>query len=106
MRIEDMPSTTVLVNFFMAPSTAKVEMSVDGGDWETMKHVEMVDPYALALFSGPYSTGPSWMGTKGKSLHIWQGTLPEKMKPGLHQVKVKTRLLDGRECIQSRSYNK
>ncbi|NLD61734.1 hypothetical protein GX645_04715 [Candidatus Sumerlaeota bacterium] len=106
MRIEDMASTTVLVNFFMAPSTAKVEMSVDGGDWETMKHVEMVDPYALALFSGPYSTGPSWMGTKGKSLHIWQGTLPEKMKPGLHQVKVKTRLLDGRECIQSRSYNK
>ncbi len=103
MHLPELRTTTVLVNFFMAPMDAKVELAFDKGPWETMERVDIEDPQAAALFNGPYSNAPSWMGPT-KSLHIWKGAIPDNIKKGLHQVKTRTTLLDGRDCVRSKTF--
>lgn len=104
MRVVDMPSTTVLANVFMAPWDAKVEMSLNNGQWTPMEKVNnMGDPYAASLFNGPYSKAPSWMGPSNFCRHLWRGDVG-KLKSGLHNIRVRSTQADGKPLLQMRTF--
>ncbi|MDD4278102.1 hypothetical protein GX645_04710 [Candidatus Sumerlaeota bacterium] len=105
MRVSELGTTMVLANFFMAPEDGKVEMALDKEEWVPMEKAEnVIDPYIISLYHEPYSNGPGWRMPL-PCPHMWKAEIPEKLK-GLHQVRVRATMPDGRKCIQARSFKK
>lgn len=99
-----MTSQSVLADFFFAPSAAKVELSVDGGEWKPMERVVMKDPWVRSIYDTPYARRVSWMDVS-LSRHIWRGDTG-LLKEGLHSVKVRAPMLDGTVVEQGRTFVK
>lgn len=95
-------ANTVLANIFIAPYDAKAEMSLDGGDWKPMERINMRDPWARSIYTGPYSRQQSWANTD-RCDHMWRGTTG-KLASGLHTVRVRAPMLDGTTVVQGRTF--
>jgi hypothetical protein len=99
----ELNTTNVLVNIFAGSGRSKVEMRVGKkGEWIPMQQVATIDPECLRMHKlNPVldteidgQTLEDVLGYKmdypSVSTHIWQGRLPEKLRPGTYAVTVRT----------------
>lgn len=103
----ELADAEVVVNVFAGSARSVVEMRVDGGPWEAMRHDQRPDPYFEAMKRLEESETPP-PGRKlpgaGRSTHIWVGGLPETLGPGLHIVEVRTMDMFGQYAESSRAF--
>jgi 3',5'-cyclic AMP phosphodiesterase CpdA len=102
MRDSAIPAKTVLANIFFAPAAAKVEMSLDAGEWQPMERVVMKDPWAESVYDTPYAKRASWMDVT-LSEHIWRAPAGS-LDPGLHKVQIRASMLDGTTLEQGKTF--
>lgn len=80
----------VEVNIFDGGSRHTVEMSVDGGAFTPMTHMEpSLDDYIVSLYE-QYAGTPDSPGTPEPSSHLWTAPLPGGLVPGTHEVTVRS----------------
>ena len=88
------PAFGVYANVYMALPDAVVEYRVGGGAWKPMQRVARADPRLLAenvrddLAEGlrGFDRSPE----AAASTHLWRGTLPTDLAPGVHRIEVRT----------------
>ncbi len=96
-------TTAVLVNIFNGTERSIVEMQIDQtGDWMPLSQTTTTDPanekmYELNKYlemkveDQKLDEVFGWqMDKPQKSKHFWTGTLPKTLKPGTHQLAIKT----------------
>ncbi len=83
------PGTKLVINIFDGGDQHQVELSLDGGPWQTLPHVLRTDPYYERLFQKYVGTDDQ-PATAVVSSHIWEFGLPTDLKPGLHHVKLRS----------------
>ena len=101
-RIEQTP---VDVNVFNGSEFSKVEMSIDGKHWITLKHTRDIDKFFQAtvdierqLKDIPWTPLP---GPRGSD-HLWRGTLPVTTPQGVYLISVKVTDRHGRTLRDQR----
>lgn len=92
----------ILVNAFFTYETAKLEMSIDDGEWKTMEKENMQDPFALSSFNGPYASTSAWVPV-ATCQHMWKGNTG-KLETGYHDVKIRIPQVDGRVIEQGKVF--
>jgi hypothetical protein len=81
-------STRLVVNVFDGGPRSKVEVSIAGSPWQTLRKVERLDPFVVEVYERHRASKKSWVEA-GKSSHIWQAKLPATLEPGTHRVAVR-----------------
>ena len=91
---EKVAGTEVAVNVYNGSSKSTVEMRVDGNtDWIKMERREAIDPgyqemhQREARFSPPVNPA---LPKPRPSAHVWFGSLPAGIAPGMHVLNVRT----------------
>ena len=92
----------IAVNVYNGSEKSTVEMSIDNGDWVSLKKSMAVDPYYAALAKRDEALQPKPAKPKN-SHHLWMGKLPARMTPGAHLIRVKTTDMHGRTYHAHRS---
>ncbi|MCL4202679.1 MAG: calcineurin-like phosphoesterase C-terminal domain-containing protein [Pirellulaceae bacterium] len=99
--------TEVLVNVFNGSQRSTVEMSVDDGQWITMKQAAVEDPAYRRLYDIDQQLADNpWidLSKPHPSTHIWAANLPDGLGTGLHLIKVRTVDMHGREFTAKRIF--
>lgn len=91
---QSIPKGTVLVNLFAGCAETQVQMRIDDGPWQTLQHTPTVAPNVSRLIHWNSTAGyPTAFSTRiplrrTRSPHIWQGTLPADLSPGVHTLTI------------------
>lgn len=85
----------IFVNVFAGSERSVVEMRIDDkGEWIPLTHVIQPDPYYAEVKKREKERailqGFREMPSEGESYHLWQGFLPDNLKPGTHLIRVRT----------------
>ncbi len=96
-------------NFFMGTANDKVKFRIDGGKWNDMKHVEIVDlayqyevlkfDNAIEFMDGRRPSNPV------KSSHIWEIKFPNNLSQGVHNIEVEATDMFGKTHKQNTTIN-
>ncbi|MGY5851154.1 calcineurin-like phosphoesterase C-terminal domain-containing protein [Salegentibacter sp. F14] len=96
------------VNFFIGSQYDKVMYRVDDGEWKPMSYLVDYDPsfvkdifewdLADELLQGRRSSNPI------ESTHLWRGSIPTNLAPGVHIIEVKAEDMFGKTFQQTRKY--
>lgn len=87
--------TSVFANVFNGSSRSKVDIRIDGQDWQAMTHTIRNDP----TFEQVYETekllakeGKPWrdMPSPRVSSHVWESKLPDGLSIGSHLIEVRS----------------
>lgn len=98
--------TEILVNVFAGSERSKVEMRVGKGSaWVPLKNVRRADPAFARLkeleAGTPPPPGRRLPGARNTP-HLWQGALPDGLRPGAHEIEVRTTDMFGKTYTASR----
>lgn len=106
--IDELDTTSLLVNVFNGSEKSLVEMQIDNSDiWKPLSQKETRDPANMLLYQqGPYLDAIidekpldevfGWkMDRPSKSNHFWATDLPIDLKHGTHTVTIKTTDMSG-----------
>ncbi|HSN55268.1 MAG TPA: calcineurin-like phosphoesterase C-terminal domain-containing protein, partial [Candidatus Sulfomarinibacteraceae bacterium] len=88
IELEQLYSTSVLVNLFDGGPRSTVELSVDDGPPVVMERVVRTDPFVEELFQRSQATLKSWVRAV-PSTHLWSAPLPTDLAPGPHRLSVR-----------------
>lgn len=97
--------TEVLVNVFTGNERSKVEMSFDGGAWQTLAMKAVRDPDYVKVFErdralvAPFRPLPGPIDVP----HMWVGTLPAARRKGLLLINVRTTDMFGQSWTDTRA---
>lgn len=87
------PAWAVYANVFMGEDDSVVEYRIDGGEWRAMAKVLRADPRLLAENARDDAAGALRGYDRSPeadvSAHLWRGTLPTDLEPGVHEVEVR-----------------
>jgi hypothetical protein len=103
----ELPTAEVIANIYAGNGKSTVEMRFDGGDWRPLTHQLRADPFLEAIKRLEAGDTPPPGRKQPKpdlSTHIWVGSLPETLGPGLHRVEVRTTDMFGRHFESSRAF--
>ncbi len=88
------PGFAVYANVFMGDADSHVEYRVDDGPWKPMARVVQPDPRVLATNLADDAAGTLRAYDRAPeakpSRHLWRGSLPTDLAPGMHRVQVRT----------------
>lgn len=85
----------VIANIYGGSDSTIVRMQIDSGEWITMKKMPLVDPNVnRMIILNKVKAYPTTFSKKAAlrqipSPHIWIGDLPDGLKKGIHQIKIK-----------------
>jgi len=83
----------VHANIFNALPDAEVELRVgESGEWQSLTRVERVDPVYVSMHRrerGLESAAWRLPGNANASTHLWAGSLPDELEPGVHTIYVR-----------------
>lgn len=101
-------TSQIVVNFFMGGKGDEVEYRIDKGEWQKMRHTEMIDPsYVIKLIEWDF-TDTLLPGSRPsnavESTHIWTGALKLDLPPGEHTIEVKATDRYGKEHFGEKQY--
>lgn len=101
-------SAGIYVNYFLGGEKDKVSYRVNDGEWRNMRKVGEYDPnYMKEVFEWDLaeSLRPGRRGSNPvRSTHLWRGSIPARISPGVHTVEVKVEDMFGRTFTQTRTY--
>jgi hypothetical protein len=83
----DLKNNEINVNVYTGTPGTKVTFELDNGPEVTMKRTLMKDPFFIQLVKKNPDKYKDWMKPSLCS-HIWRAPLPEKLKPGIHRLKI------------------
>ena len=98
IELEQLYSTSVLVNLFDGGPRSTVSLSVDGRPPSVMERVVRTDPFVEELFQRSQATLKSWVKAV-PSTHLWSAPLPADLRPGVHAISVRAVDEYGREHV-------
>ncbi len=94
--LSNIPPRSLIANIYASSNEyTRVEWSLDGTQWHTMAHTEMISPNVARLIylnkEGDYPSNVSRRQPmrKLKSQQIWSANLPATLTPGAHTIKVR-----------------
>lgn len=104
---EKLGAVRVAVNLFNGSERSSVATRVDAGSWTTAQQERAHDPLYVAARNRELALTPS----PGRELpepmlspHLWFGTLPTDLSPGLHELEVRTVDMWGRVLLDRRLF--
>ncbi|MCG8527980.1 MAG: calcineurin-like phosphoesterase family protein [Opitutales bacterium] len=96
------------VNFFNGSEQAKVEYRINERKWKTAKHTKAPDPqYTYNRLKRDQISTPSPdkpLSYPVESNHIWIGSVPSRLEPGIHTIQVRITDRFGRVFEDSTTY--
>ncbi len=94
--LSEIAPRTLLANIYASSEEyTHVEWSLDGGQWHSMEHAEMIAPNVARLIylnkEGDYPSNVSRRQPmrKLKSQQIWNAVLPDSIESGAHTIRVR-----------------
>ncbi|HEY3269042.1 MAG TPA: calcineurin-like phosphoesterase family protein [Armatimonadota bacterium] len=101
------PGAEVFANVFAGSARSTVEMQVDGrGDWRKMERTVQADPTLAKIKSEEPKDQPYYhqlAAPRQRCQHLWRGTLPNDLPPGIHLIRVRTTDMYGHAYAGRRS---
>jgi hypothetical protein len=85
--VDQLHSTTVVVNLFDGGPRSKLRMRIDDGPPIELTRTLRVDPFIDELFARNRDVVKSWVSAE-ESTHVWTGRLPADLAPGAHTLSV------------------
>ncbi|MEL7122082.1 MAG: calcineurin-like phosphoesterase C-terminal domain-containing protein, partial [Bacteroidota bacterium] len=89
---------TIVVNIFNASPEAKVEYSINNGEWMDLERSVQPDPYVNRFVEDHKESYPEWMRAR-VTAHLWKAKSKVQLKEGIHNVIVRAVEPDGRSFI-------
>jgi hypothetical protein len=89
---EEAPETEVVVNVFAGSERTQVELRLGDAGWTPLRREAREDPYYLQAIERDLvrvPRPPFFLPPAIPSPHLWVGTLPENLPPGVHALEVR-----------------
>ena len=99
----ELDGMTVVANVYSGSRDTQVEMSVNGGESVPMDwNQDQRDPLAMSF--QPADEESRWT-TEGRSYHLYTGTLPNDLEPGVHTLTVRATDPYGQEFVGTKVFD-
>ncbi len=92
---DSLSEKSIYVNVFDGDTHTQVSYQIDAGEQVTMKKVAEKDPF-IARNQYRRQTYDGWTPWIFPSDHIWKASYPAKITPGMHKIKAKCTLANGK----------
>ncbi len=106
IKSDEVTATKIWVNVFNGSEKSTVEMRTAGTHpWIQLEQVVEIDPEYLQLFEQEKKVTPPIkpeLAEPAESGHLWRGSLPTDMKPGIHLFEIRTTDMHGRSYFGHR----